>query len=89
MGEHIYILGDLNELGNWKDFKCRMTWTEGHNWTYLLTLPENTTTFNYKFVCFNEHSKQAKWENGQNRVYLVDNSKNTSLTHSWNELFVS
>ena len=38
LGESVSIIGDIEELGNWKNFKCEMTWTEGHVWV-LQDLP--------------------------------------------------
>ena len=31
-GESICVVGSIPELGNWKEFKCHMKWTEGHIW---------------------------------------------------------
>jgi hypothetical protein len=25
-------MGSIEELGNWKEFKCPMVWNEGHIW---------------------------------------------------------
>jgi hypothetical protein len=33
MGESMSVVGSLNELGRWKDFRvAKMKWTEGHIW---------------------------------------------------------
>ena len=32
LGESICVLGSIDELGNWKDHKCHLKWTEGHIW---------------------------------------------------------
>ena len=32
VGESICVLGSIEELGSWKEYKCHLTWTEGHIW---------------------------------------------------------
>ena len=32
-GEYLCVTGNIPELGNWKEFKCKLKWTEGHIWT--------------------------------------------------------
>jgi|TARA_B110000305_G_C19437601_1_gene639903 hypothetical protein len=31
-GEEIYAIGAIEEMGKWKDLKCKLWWTEGHIW---------------------------------------------------------
>ena len=33
MGQSLCIVGSINELGRWKEFKCHMKWNYGHFWT--------------------------------------------------------
>jgi len=61
------IIGDIEELGNWKNFKCQMTWTEGHVWV-LRDLPiKEKSIFNYKYVLMKDGKPQT-WEKGENRI---------------------
>ena len=32
-GEYLCVTGDIDELGNWENFICKLKWTEGHIWT--------------------------------------------------------
>jgi hypothetical protein len=32
MGQSLCIVGNLKELGSWKNFQAKMKWTEGHIW---------------------------------------------------------
>ena len=32
MGQSVAIVGNIDPLGNWKQFKGLMKWTEGHIW---------------------------------------------------------
>ena len=32
MGQSVAIVGNIEELGNWKQFKANMKWTDGHVW---------------------------------------------------------
>ena len=38
-GEQVYIMGSTEELGNWTDLKCELTWAEGHVWTCKVNIP--------------------------------------------------
>ena len=48
-GEEVYIMGSIEELGTWKDLKCRFTWTEGHIRTVKLNIV-SAKYFQYKYV---------------------------------------
>jgi hypothetical protein len=66
-GENIYIVGNLKELGNWKENKFKLKWTEGHIWKGKLNLPSEIENFSYKFICASD--KQVRWEEGPNRIF--------------------
>ena len=68
-GEDIYIVGSIPELGEWKERKCKMTWTDGHTW--ILDEPIITTApfFRYKYVCARKDNKnEFRWETGVDRI---------------------
>jgi len=31
-GQSLYVMGNIPELGQWKELVCPMTWTKGHYW---------------------------------------------------------
>lgn len=32
LGQSLCVVGSIGQLGNWKDFKAHLKWTEGHVW---------------------------------------------------------
>lgn len=61
LGESLCVVGDIAELGNWKNFNCRMSWTEGHIWV-IKDLPVSSKAyFNYKYVLMKD-DKASTWE---------------------------
>jgi hypothetical protein len=66
-GENIYIVGDIKELGNWKEHKLKLKWTDGHIWKAKLSLPSEVENFCFKFVCASD--KHVRWEEGPNRIF--------------------
>lgn len=68
-GQNIFILGNIPELGNWKDAKFKLKWSEGHFWKGKLELPMDTDFFQFKFVCFSDDNKFKRWEEGPDRIF--------------------
>ena len=72
LGQELFVVGSIPELGNWEEFTCKMTWTEGHVWVSQDLFVQNTSTFQYKFVVNNpqdtEVSKNQIWESGFDRI---------------------
>jgi hypothetical protein len=68
-GQNIYILGSITELGNWKESKFRLKWSEGHIWKGKLELPKDKDYFQYKFVCLSDDNKFKRWEEGPDRIF--------------------
>jgi hypothetical protein len=31
-GEYLCVTGDIDELGNWEQYICKLKWTPGHMW---------------------------------------------------------
>ncbi len=31
-GEYLAVTGNIKELGSWKEFTCKLIWSEGHVW---------------------------------------------------------
>lgn len=49
VGQTVVLLGSIPELGDWKEFKAEMTWSEGHNWRYTLKI-KKCESFKYKYA---------------------------------------
>jgi hypothetical protein len=71
-GEDLHVLGSIPELGNWKEVKCPLKWTEGHVWVCEKPVIISNPIFRYKYVLNTETSKgiSGQWEAGIDR--LVD-----------------
>lgn len=68
-GQNIYVLGNLDQLGNWRRNVFKLKWTEGHIWKGKLNLSKNISSFDYKFVCASDDQSYKRWEEGLNRVF--------------------
>lgn len=66
-GESLQVVGSIEELGSWKNYKCPMKWTEGHYWTTENLIITSATFFTYKYVIM-KNNKATKWEKGPNRI---------------------
>ena len=67
-GESLCVVGNIAAIGNWKEFKAHMKWTEGHIWELKnLDIEAKDAVFQYKYVVLN-HGKPSKWEDGINRI---------------------
>jgi len=67
-GQNLYLIGSTPELGNWKEFKQKMKWTEDHIWTTTITISDNY--FEYKYAV--KGSNNVLWEQGPNRICVLD-----------------
>jgi hypothetical protein len=68
-GESICVVGSIPELGNWKELKAHMTWTEGHIWVIDKPVVTNQPFFSYKYVLMdNDKKDMVKWESGIDRI---------------------
>lgn len=50
VGESLAVVGNLAELGAWKDIKCHLVWTEGHIWRSAEPIVVRESYFEYKYV---------------------------------------
>ena len=48
-GQIIFIVGNIPEFGNWKEFKAKMKWGSGHHWNYTLIVKKGAS-FEYKYA---------------------------------------
>lgn len=67
MGESICVTGSIEELGKWKEYKCHLTWTEGHIWVTKEPLVTKSNKFFYKYALLNE-GELVQWEMGIDRI---------------------
>jgi len=71
-GQNIFIIGNIDQLGNWKKNIFKLKWTEGHIWKGKLVLNEKISNFEYKFVCLSDDQSFKRWEEGCNRIFEFD-----------------
>ena len=50
VGESIAVVGNLEELGVWVEYKCHLEWTEGHIWRSVEPILVRESYFEYKYV---------------------------------------
>ena len=63
------MIGSIPELGMWKDRKCKLTWTEGHNWVLDEPIITSAPYFRYKYQCVKkDHQEEFRWETGVDRI---------------------
>jgi len=91
IGQDIYIVGSVPELGSWKDLKFKLKWTTGDIWENTLALKSDIKSFYYKFVCYDTTDGARRWEQGANRyfnkLYLQDKLSNTTICFCKWEIF--
>ena len=71
VGESIAVVGNLEELGVWKEYKCHLEWTDGHIWRSVEPIIVRESYFEYKYVML-EEDKVIAWEEGVNRIADLD-----------------
>ena len=67
-GEYLAVTGDIEQLGNWKEFTCKLKWNEGHIWTTEEPIETDLDFFQYKYVVLHQNDVPKKWESGFNRI---------------------
>jgi|TARA_B110000285_G_scaffold103158_1_gene117378 hypothetical protein len=68
IGESIAVLGSIQELGAWKDYKHHLKWTEGHNWVSEKPIETKNSCFFYKYVLLQDLTEFKGWERGMDRI---------------------
>ena len=61
-------MGSIEELGKWDEFKCEMTWTEGHYWITDDLRIKSASHFQYKYAVKRDGDWDATWEMGIDRI---------------------
>ena len=75
IGQSISIIGSIDKLGNWDEYKAlNMNWTEGNIWKANIEY-DDIKCFEYKFI-FMENGSIKKWEDGINRIFSFTQIKN-------------
>jgi hypothetical protein len=59
VGENLCVLGSIPELGMWKEFKCKMVWTEGHVWRTVNPLITSEPAFRYKYALLDGENEES------------------------------
>ena len=70
-GEEVYIFGDNDKFGNWKEQKFKLQWTEGHIWKREFEMNKNDKNIQYKYVLAKDNN--VKWEDRPNRILDPNN----------------
>ena len=70
-GEDVYILGDIDNFGFWKEKKFKLEWTEGHIWKKEFEMYKNDKIIQYKYVVATNNN--ILWENRPNRTLDPNN----------------
>ena len=74
-GQSISIIGSIDKLGNWNEYKAlNMNWNEGNIWKANIE-DDNIKCFEYKFIIL-ENGIIKKWEDGINRYFSLTQIKN-------------
>ena len=74
IGQSISIIGSIDKLGNWDEYKAlNMNWTEGNIWKANIEY-DDIKGFEYKFI-FMENGAIKKWEDGINRIFSFSQIK--------------
>lgn len=66
-GESISVLGSVEELGKWKEYKINLSWTEGNVWVTKSPIILDKPYFSYKYILM-ENGEMTKWEFGIDRI---------------------
>jgi len=71
-GEEVYIFGDIDKFGNWKEKKFKLQWTDGHIWKKEFEMNKNEKSIHYKYVVA-KNNNQLNWEQRPNRILDPNN----------------
>lgn len=63
IGESLCVVGDIEELGSWKNFMGKMRWTAGHIWVLEDLKINSKPFFSYKYVLMKDE-RPSTWERG-------------------------
>lgn len=89
LGQTLYVMGNIPELGDWTHYCCQMTWTDDHVWV-TSDLKVKKSHFMYKYVLKSED--ETIWETGINRLAdlkilpqleRINNSKTVEIYDDW------
>jgi len=67
-GQSLAILGSIPEMGNWKQVRCQMRWTEGDVWVTEKPVVTHKYYLTYKYAIVSNRETIISWERGINRI---------------------
>ena len=70
-GTMMGISGNIEELGFWKKFDIKMTWTKGDVWV-ADEIVTKKRFFQYKYLVMGQDGKLISWERGSDRIFDCD-----------------
>nr|WP_230424185.1 carbohydrate-binding module family 20 domain-containing protein [Streptomyces radicis] len=83
LGEHIYAVGDLPQLGDWNPERAiRLDAATYPVWRSTVSLPAGAT-FQYKYIRRADGATGVTWESGGNRTATVPQSGVVTLNDTW------
>lgn len=71
-GTTMAVLGNYDDLGDWKIPKYFLKWTEGDVWVSNKPLVVKRNFFNYKYAAIKEKTEIVMWERGVDRIADLD-----------------
>jgi len=72
-GEVVCVCGSIPKLGGWDVTKApKMNWNEAGRWNLEIAFRKSDTPFEYKYVIFNTHTQNARWESTPNRKFSLE-----------------
>jgi hypothetical protein len=84
LGEHVHVVGNRRELGNWRPSAAnQLKWTE-HSW-WEAKIPLAPGECEYKYVITEDYSNMELFEQGDNRTIVVQGLDEETIVDVWNK----
>lgn len=84
LGEHVHVVGNRRELGNWRPSAAnQLKWTE-HSW-WEAKIPLAPGECEYKYVITEDYSNMELFEQGDNRTITVQGLDEETIVDVWNK----
>lgn len=81
LGEEIYMVGNIPELGNWDYFRAKkLNYVKNDNWNGDLSIKKEE---NIEFKFIKKNTSGIIWENGENRKYKFNKKLVETYNTQW------
>jgi alpha-amylase len=82
MGQNVYVVGDISELGGWNTADAVPLSPASYPvWSATVSIPQSES-FQYKYVVI-DGSGNVTWESGTNRTASSGTGATLTLNDSW------